>query len=204
MTLQRAAPRLVLASASASRRALLAGAGLAFTVQPAAVDEDVEKRSARAEGTTVEAAALRLADLKASTVARQDQEAIVIGADQILVCDGVWFDKPSGVAEARDQLRLLRGRGHVLATAVVCHQGVARLWSHVAMPQLIMRCFSDAFLEAYLAAEGTAVVATVGAYRLEGLGVQLFSSVDGDHSAVLGLPLLPLLDFLREVGVLLV
>jgi septum formation protein len=200
--LQRPAPRLVLASASASRRALLAAAGLAFTVSPADIDEAVVKRDARGEGLEATDAALRLADCKAAAVARRAPEALVIGADQILVCDGIWYDKPYDTNEAREQLRALRGRRHVLATAVVCHLDGARVWHDVAVPDLSVRDFSDDFLDCYLAAEADAVTSTVGAYRLEGRGVQLFDAIEGDHSAILGLPLLPLLAFLRRMRIL--
>jgi septum formation protein len=202
--LQHPSPRLILASASASRRALLAAAGLAFDVRPADIDETAVKRDARAEAMGAEVTALLLAELKASAVALRAPEVLVIGADQILVCDGVWFDKPADVAGAREQLRALRGRSHVLATAVVCYQGDRRIWHHVAAPGLTMRNFSDDFLERYLAAEADTVTGTVGAYRLEGRGVQLFDAVEGEHSAILGLPLLPLLSFLREMRVLIV
>ena len=115
-----------------------------------------------------EVAALRLADAKAAAVARDEPDALVIGADQILVCNGVWFDKPVDVAAAREQLRALCGQEHVLVTAVVCHQGAGRVWHNVASPRLMMRKFSDDFLNSYLSAEGDAVIGTVGAYRLEG------------------------------------
>ena len=195
---QQPAQRLILASASASRRALLAAAGVAFDVRPADIDEAEIKRGALAEGVSVEDAALRLADLKAMAVARREPEALVIGADQILVCGGVWFDKPSDVAAAREQLRALRGRRHELVTAVVCHRDGGRVWHDVATPCLVMRDFSEEFLEGYLAAEGGAVTSTVGAYRLESRGVQLFDAIEGDYSAILGLPLLSLLSFLRR------
>jgi len=129
---------------------------------------------------------------------------VVIGADQILVCEDGWFDKPDSITAAREQLLRLRGRLHVLATAVVCQQGEQRVWHHVVRPRLTMRRFSDAFLDDYLAAQGEEVTSTVGAYRLEGLGIHLFERVEGEHSAILGLPLLPLLDFLRQHGVLVV
>ena|SRR5579872_2206102 len=200
--LQRAAPRLILASVSISRRALLAATGLTFDVQPANIDEAAVKQAARVRGESAAEAALALATLKAARVAEREPAALVIGADQILVCDSAWFDKPPNVAAARAQLCALRGRSHVLATAVVCLQGSQRVWHHVAEPRLTMRDFSDGFLDDYLAAEGDDVTTTVGAYRLEGRGVQLFAHVDGEHAAVLGLPLLALLGFLRDSSVL--
>src|SRR6266536_1052978 len=121
--LQRPSPRLVLASASASRRALLQAAGLIFTVQPAQVDEAEVKRTARAKGALASETALLLAELKATCIARRDAEALVIGADQILVCGEDWFDKPDDAAAAAAQLRALRGRTHELVTAVLCQQG---------------------------------------------------------------------------------
>jgi septum formation protein len=202
LMLQRPSPHLILASASASRRALLEGAGLVFAIIPAGIDEAPVKQTGRSVGAGAEKTALRLADLKAAQVAQNEPEALVIGADQILVCAGVWFDKPADVAAAAAQLRSLRGRTHSLATAVTCHQGATRVWHEVVSPRLTMRQFSDRFLEQYLALEGTALTSTVGAYRLEGRGVQLFSAVSGEHSAILGLPLLPLLGFLRERHIL--
>jgi septum formation protein len=202
--IQRPEPPLVLASASAARRAVLAAAGLRFTVEAAAVDEAAIKESARAEGLDAGEAATVLADAKARRVSRRaPPDALVIGADQILVCEGAWFDKPADRAAARAQLLALRGKAHVLETALVCWRGGERVWGHVEAPRLAMRAFSDAFLDAYLDQEGEAVLGSVGAYRLEGLGAHLFASVLGEHAAVLGLPLLPLLGFLRGHGVLL-
>jgi len=202
MMLQRPEPSLILASASSSRRNLLAAAGLHFRIEPARVDEVAVKRAAQADGMGAAEAALALADLKAAQVAGRNPAALVIGADQILVCDGAWFDKPEDQAAGRAQLITLRGRSHTLATAVVCHHGGTRVWHHLAAPRLTMRGFSDAFLDAYLAAEGDAVTSTVGAYRLEERGAHLFERIDGDHAAILGLPLLPLLGFLRHDGLL--
>ena len=199
---QRSFPRLVLASGSVSRRALLVAAGLTFAVQPAEVDEGGVKRDARTDGANATSTALRLARLKAEVVARRDPEALVIGADQLLVCEGVWFDKPASVAAAAEQLRLLRGRTHELITAAACYEGGRCQWHHVAMPRLTMRQFSDDFLETYLAAEGEAVTACVGAYRLEGLGMHLFDAIEGEHAAILGLPMLALLGFLRDHGII--
>ncbi len=192
--------RLVLASSSATRAALLRSAGLAFEALPAAVDEAALKQSAQAEELSAADAAILLAEAKAMRIARRDPEALVIGADQLLVCDGQWFDKPENPAAARAQLLTLRGKPHTLFTALVLWRGGRRVWQHVAAPKLVMREFSEAFLDRYLAAEGEAVCASVGAYRLEGLGVQLFRDVQGEHSAILGLPLLPLLGFLRQHG----
>jgi septum formation protein len=201
--IQRPGPRIILATASAARRAVLAAAGIDFTAQPAAVDEAAIKESAQAEGLAPAEAAMLLAEAKAQRIARREPEAVVIGADQMLICEGRWFDKPPDMAAARDHLLALRGKPHELVTAVVCWRHGERVWQHLARPRLTMRGFSDEFLDAYLAAEGEAVLGSVGAYRLEGLGVQLFSAVEGEHSAILGLPLVPLLGFLRGHGVLL-
>jgi septum formation protein len=202
MMLQHPEPPLILASASGSRRQLLAAAGLHFTVVPAHLDEAAVKQTARGNGSSAADTALALADLKAAKVAAGNPRALVIGADQILVCDGVWFDKPPDLAAARAQLNTLRGKSHTLATAVVCHHGGSQIWHHLAEPHLTMRAFSDVFLDAYLTTEGDSLTSTVGAYRLEEHGAHLFDRIDGDHTAILGLPLLPLLCFLRHHGLL--
>ncbi len=198
--LQQASPPIILASGSATRRALLQAAGLHFTAVATGVDEDAVKREARVLDATPADTALRLARLKAQAVRQPD--ALVIGCDQILVCGGIWHDKPPTLQAARTQLAALRGRTHVLATATVVLRGGVELWHHAASPRLTMRAFSDAFLDSYLRAEGPALLASVGAYRLEGLGVHLFEAVHGEHSAILGLPVLALLGFLRASGVL--
>jgi septum formation protein len=200
--LQNPDPRLVLASTSIVRQALLANAGLTFLAETAAIDEAEIKRSARASGESAEQAALALAGLKAQRVATRASNAVVIGADQILVCDDEWYDKPEDPEAARRQLLALRGRTHLLATAVVCQRGDQLLWHHIAQPCLTMRPFPDGFLDDYLAAEGDRVLSSVGAYRLEGLGIHLFDRIEGEYTAILGLPLLPLLGFLRQHGVL--
>jgi septum formation protein len=191
---------LILASGSAIRAELLARAGLSVTSEPAAVDEDAIKASFRAERADPATCATALAEAKAERVGRRHPGALVIGADQILVCNGVWFDKPPDRAHARAQLQALRGRGHELVTAVCVSRDGAVLWRHVDRPRLTMRRFSEEFLDAYLERAGEGVLSSVGAYQLEGLGAQLFAKVEGDFFAILGLPLLPLLDFLRGHG----
>lgn len=206
MAVQKDAPVLVLASSSAMRHALLTRAGLAFEALPAAVDEAALKEACQAEKIPAEDAAIILAEAKAERIARRVPDALVIGGDQLLVCrmeDGTerWFDKPADMPAARRQLLALRGKTHRLVTATVAWRNGARIWQDVTTPRLTMRDFSEAFLDAYLAAEGEALLGSVGAYRLEALGVHLFSRVEGEHSAILGLPLIPLLGFLRGHGV---
>ena len=202
MSLQAAAPRLLLASGSASRRAVLQGAGLRFDVRVPEVDEGLLKHEAREAGRDAATTTLLLAAAKALPVARAEPDALVIGGDQILVCDGRWFDKPAHAAAAREQLAALRGRTHTLVTALLCCRGEQVLWRAVARPRLTMRDFSDAFLDTYLDLEAAQLTTTVGAYRLEGPGVQLFAAIEGEHAAILGLPLIDLLGFLRRHGVL--
>jgi septum formation protein len=192
--------RLILASASPSRASLLAKAGLDVRVEPASVDEDAIKQACRAAGGSASECATALAEAKARRIASRHDGALVIGADQLLVCDGQWFDKPLDLVSARAQLQALRGRMHELVTSVCVVQNRTRIWHTVSRPRLLMCEFGDAFLDDYLAAEGTAVCGSVGAYRLEERGVQLFEHIDGDFYSILGLPLLELLRFLRDRG----
>jgi nucleoside triphosphate pyrophosphatase len=202
MTLHRERPELVLASGSAARAMLLAGAGLRFGVAPAALNEAAVRDAAHAAGADAQGAALALAEAKARAGSEAAPQALVIGADQILTCEGRWFEKPAGRAEAAGQLRALRGRTHLLATAVACARGGAVVWRAAAEARLTFRHFSDAALEAVLDADAAAIGSSVGGYRLEGPGVQLCERIEGDHFTILGLPLLPLLGFLRREGVL--
>ena len=193
-------PALVLASRSAARAALLHNAGVNFHIAAAHIDEDAIRRLVRAESGDAATAAATLADSKAIEVSRHHGDALVIGADQILDCDGAWFDKPVDLRRARDDLLALRGRTHQQLSAVSVVRNGVPLWRYVETANLTMRDFSDDFLDDHLAAVGDAVLASAGAYQLEGLGVQLFSLIEGDYFAILGLPLLPLLDFLRQQG----
>jgi septum formation protein len=188
---------LVLASASAARAAILENAGFEVTRVPAALDEAEVKEAFRREGADAASCAVALATAKAERISRRRPGALVVGADQMLLCGDVWFDKPPDLDHARAQLRALRGRTHELVTAVVVFRDGTELWHHVARARLTMRPFSDAFLDEYLGAAGESVLRSVGAYQLEGLGAHLFSRIDGDYFTVLGLPLLPLLEFLR-------
>jgi septum formation protein len=176
---------------------MLQAAGVIFRQVAAEIDESVIKQRFRSVGGDAMACAAALAEAKARAVARLYPAAVVIGADQILVAGGDWFDKPPDLAAATAQLRQLRGRTHWLATAACAVEGEDCVWQARSAPELTMRRFGDAFLAEYITAEGEAVLGSVGAYRIEGRGVQLFSRIVGDHFAILGLPLLELLEFLR-------
>lgn len=191
---------LVLASGSGSRRRMLEAAGLVFEVEPPRMDEEAAKASLRAAGMKPRDQADALAELKALSISRRRPE-FVIGADQMLAVDGDVLDKPKDETEARTHLLRLRGKTHELITAAVVAREGAIIWRHIDTPRLKMRAFSDEFLQDYLARAGQGVLTSVGAYQLEGLGAQLFERVEGDYFSVLGLPLLPLLAFLREHGI---
>lgn len=192
---------VVLASGSASRRSLLANAGVdAVCVRPN-VDEDAAKAAMRQEGLPVRDQAMRLAELKALKVS-QGRPGLVIGGDQMLALDETAFDKPADRSAAKAHLKALSGRAHRLETAIVIYEDGQSVWRHLARPKLTMRPLSDAFIETYLDAAGEGILSTVGGYQLESLGAQLFSSIEGDYFSILGLPLLPLLDYLRIRGVL--
>lgn len=192
---------IVLASASRSRAALLAGAGLNVTIDPADIDESTLKEECLTSQATVDYTAGLLARKKAEKISLQRPDAIVIGADQMLDCNGKWLDKPIDLEAAAQSLRLLRGTNHELVTCVSVMRGGHELWAHTERARLKMRSFSDEFLEDYLSRVGEDALLSVGAYQLEGLGAQLFENIDGDYFTILGLPLLPLLTFLRNHGV---
>lgn len=191
---------LILASGSAARRQMLQAAGLDFAVELPHMDEQAAKASLRTEGLRARDQADALAELKALSVSRK-HAGLVIGADQMLAVEDEVLDKPKDAAEARQHLLRLRGRTHELITAAVIARDGEPIWRHIDTPKLKMRAFSDDFLDDYLERAGENVLRSVGAYQLEGLGAQLFERVEGDFFSVLGLPLLPLLAFLREHGI---
>jgi septum formation protein len=195
-------PEVVLASGSRFRAAMLEAAGVPVAADPAAVDEGAVKSAMRQQGAGSGETAEALAALKAQQTSRRYPDTLVIGADQMLECEGEWFDKPVDLAQARRTLMKLRGRTHELLTAVCVVRDGLVLWHHVARARLTMRPFGDGFLESYLEKTGDGACDSVGAYQLEGLGAQLFSRIEGDHFTIVGLPLLPLLDFLRGHGVI--
>lgn len=189
---------LVIASRSAVRCAVLQAAGIPVEVRPADIDERRIEAGTPAAGPG-EIAAL-LAREKARTVAAVMPGRLVLGADQTLALGTRRFSKPGDHLAAREQLQALRGRTHELHSAVAVVRGGAVLYDRVEVARLTMRAFSDAFLERYIATAGAAVTASVGSYQLERIGIHLFSRIEGDHFTVLGLPLLPLLESLREQG----
>jgi septum formation protein len=193
---------IVLASKSAARRAVLEGAGVPFQAVDSGVDEDAVKQALMAEGAGPREVADVLAEQKARAVSRARPDDLVIGADQTLDLAGELHDKVADLATARARLKALRGRSHKLHSAVVLARGGEPVWREVASATLTMRDVSDEFLEAYLATEGEAALGSVGVYRLEGPGAQLFSKIEGDYFAILGLPLLGLLETLRRQGAL--
>lgn len=195
------AAKVVLASSSGSRRALLDQAGVPIVAEAPRIDEDEVKTALRGEGAGAGQVAETLAELKARRISRRYPDALVIGADQILDCNGQWFDKPPDRDHAAAHLRALGGKEHRLMTAVCVLRDETRLWHHNAQARLTLRPLSESFIADYLDAVGDDALTSVGAYRLEGLGAQLFAEVEGDYFTILGLPLLPLLDFLRTQGV---
>jgi len=190
------------ASGSKARAAVLAAAGVTFEVAIAGVDEAAMKAGLLAQGNGPREVADALAELKAVRVSRKQPGALVIGADQTLDLDGQLFDKAETMAEARDRLQHLRGKTHKLHSAVVVARDGEVIWREVPAARLTMRPFTDDFLDAFLARGGESLLGSVGCYRLEDDGVQLFSRINGDYFTILGLPLMGLLDLLRRYGAL--
>jgi len=187
--------RIILASGSAIRRQILDGAGLEYEVIAKPVDEAAIKEAMLAENAHLKDIADALAEAKAMRVSRVES-GFVIGADQIMVMNDQLYDKPKSIDEARERLISMRSKTHELIGAVViCENGQA-VWRHMSKTRLTMREFSDEFLDKYIETEGELLTKSVGAYRFEGIGSQLFSNVDGDFFSILGLSLLPVLDYL--------
>lgn len=191
--------RLILASKSKSRATVLKAAGLTFEQIGSGVDEDALKDALRAEGASVAKQADLLAETKALKVSISHQ-GVVLGCDQMLDLDGVGLDKVDTREAAADILRRLRGKTHILQSAIVACIDGAPVWRHLSQPRLRVRNFSNAFLEEYLDAIGDAAFESVGCYQIEGRGAQLFDRIEGDYFSILGMPLLPLMQWLRDRG----
>lgn len=194
---------LILASQSAARRAMLTAAGVPHEALPAHVDEDAITAGLMAEQASPERIADALAEVKALKISRQVPGALVLGADSVVAAaDGALLNKPETRPRAEAQLRQLAGTTHRLISAAVICEGGKPVWRSVSAARLTMRRLSDDFIASYLDAEGEAVLGCAGCYRIEGLGAQLFARVDGDQFTIRGLPLFPVLDYLRTRGLL--
>jgi septum formation protein len=200
MPLWLAAQPLMLASKSAARRAVLQSAGVPIEIEPADIDERAIENDARLKSPDM--VATLLAREKARAVSSKHPGRMVLGADQTLALGERRFSKTPHRAAAREQLMALRGKTHSLHSGVAVLRDGKVLFEHADAAHLTMRAFSDAFVDSYLDAVGDKALASVGGYQLEGMGIQLFERVEGDHFTVLGLPLLPLLRWLREAGLL--
>ena len=191
---------LVLASGSATRRMLLESAGVAVRVHASDVDERIGESGWQCAGESHSRLSLYLALVKASAVSAASPDQLVLGADQTLACEGQVYSKPLSKEDAARQLRTLAGRTHVLTSSavIICNGSVLFETSEQAF--VSVRHFSDEFLDTYIDIAGTAVLESVGAYQIEGLGIHLFERVVGDHATILGLPLLSLLTYFRSSG----
>ncbi|MHB2267402.1 Maf-like protein [Aliihoeflea sp. PC F10.4] len=191
---------IILASGSPFRRKILEDAGIAFTVERPQIDERAVEEAVAASGMTPDDLATILAEAKAVDVSQNHPGALVIGSDQTLSMDGELFHKPADMEEARRRLLKLSGRTHQLNSAVVIARDGEAIWRHVAIAQLTMRTLDPGFVGRHLSAVGDAALTSVGGYQIEGRGIQLFEKIEGDHFTIIGLPLLPLLQKLRELG----
>jgi septum formation protein len=195
--------KLVLASQSASRRAMLDAARVPYEAVAAQVDEISAKESLLADGISARDLADALAELKALKVSRLVPGALVLGGDSIVALDdGTLLDKPESRDQAAEHLRRMSGRSHDIYSAAVIAEGTRAVWRHVDRARLFVRPLSEAFIEQYLDWEWPAIAGCVGCFRIEGPGVQLFSRTEGSHFTILGMPLLPILDYCRVRGVL--
>jgi septum formation protein len=192
--------RIVLASASTTRIRLLTAAGVPFEARPTAIDERAVEKPLLAEGVGSKAIAEALATAKAEAAGGKMQEGLAIGADQTLDCGGRKFSKPATRGDAARQLAALAGQPHWLHSAIAVRRGGSIVWRHTDSAKLTMRPLSRAAIESYLEEAGAAALTSVGAYQIEGPGIRLFERIEGDYFTILGLPLLPLLAFLRAEG----
>ncbi len=192
---------LILATGSQARIEMMQNAGVEIVSEVSRLDEAAVKSTMLAEGSPPRDIADALAELKAQKLSRKYPGAMVLGADQILVQDGKIFDKPESIEDARRQLCLLRNNQHQLISAAVIFEDDRAVFRHIGSVKLTMRSFTDGFLDEYLENEGSSVMETVGAYKIEGRGAQLFSRIEGDYFSILGLPLLEVLDYLRTRGI---
>jgi septum formation protein len=197
-----ATPSIILASGSATRQSMLRAASVPFEIDRPDVDEGALKIECRARGLGIAETAEALALAKAKQIAPRHPDRIVLGADQMLECGDEWFDKPVDRAAAGRQLMKLSGRPHKLHSATVALRGGKVIWRNIDTAELIIRPITPDFLETYLDAVGDAVLTSVGCYQIEGMGIQLFSAINGSHFTIQGMALLPLLDFLRAEGVI--
>jgi septum formation protein len=193
---------LILASGSATRREMLERAGLSVTIDPPDVDEGAVKQDCRARGLNAGDTAIELAIAKAGQVAPRHPGRIVLGADQMLECGGEWFDKPVDRVAAARQIARLSDRVHTLFSAIAAMRDGDVIWRGLESAELSVRALSPEFIESYLDRVDDAVLGSVGGYQVEGLGIQLFDAIRGEHSTILGMPLIPLLGFLRDEGVI--
>jgi septum formation protein len=199
--LQSGRPQLILASSSKVRARLLEAAGLAFSIQSPGLDEHAMRQAVGSTGAlSPQDIAEVLARAKAEAVSELMPGAFVIGADQVLAFGGRILSKPDNMEAARKELLDLSGKSHILHSAVALATNGDTVWAHSESSTLVMRKLSPQFIGRYLAAAGEEVLSSVGAYQIEGLGIQLFEKIDGDYFSILGLPLLPLLDALRREG----
>ncbi len=192
----------ILASASPTRQEILSAAGVPFEIKFPDVDEDRIKDELLGKGAVAGAIATALAEQKAMDVSARAENALVLGADQILVCEGELFSKAQNLTEAGESLKRIRGRRHELISAMALVRDEKTEWLHAEGAELWVRDFSDAFLDAYLEQEGAEILGSVGCYRIEGRGAQLFEKISGDQFTIRGLPLLPLLGALRARGIM--
>ncbi len=194
--------KLILGSASPFRRQLMENAGLTFDVQAARIDERAVEAALEPDAKDPANIALQLARAKALSISAQTPDAFVIGSDQTMSMDGEIFHKCQSEEEAATQILSMAGRTHELNSAVVISRDQDVVWEHVSVAHMTFRHFDAGFVETYLKLAGKPVLQSVGAYQLEGVGIQLFDKIDGDYFTVLGLPMLPLLDALRKLGII--